>query len=82
MVAGRPPGWRARTSSAAADVSAPADTKDPDEVLAEALSVAGHELAQPLSVALACAKLLSRESITVNAELNQEVLDSLTRSLA
>jgi signal transduction histidine kinase len=55
---------------------------DSDEGLADALSVAGHELAQPLSVALACANLLTRESVTVDAELRQEVLDSLTRSLA
>jgi hypothetical protein len=44
--------------------------------------VAGHELAQPLSVALACAKLLTHESVSVDAELRQDVLNSLTRSLA
>jgi len=44
--------------------------------------VAGHELAQPLSVALACAKLQTHESVSVDAELRQDVLNSLTRSLA
>jgi signal transduction histidine kinase len=57
-------------------------SKDVDEGLADALSVAGHELAQPLSVALACAALLTKESISVDAELKQQVLDALTRSLA
>ena len=53
-----------------------AASKDVDEGLADALSVAGHELAQPLSVALACAALLTKESISVDTELKQQVLDA------
>jgi signal transduction histidine kinase len=44
--------------------------------------MAGHELTQPLSVALACAKLLTHEAVTIDADLRQQVLESLTRSLA